>query len=198
MKQLNVRGVAHIGSCAPALDDVRIRPYGVGDDDRLRRMSERLSRNSLYSRFFSGTPRLPEPYLAAMRRLDHWDREAMVALLDGEAVGVAEYCRDAVRPHRAEIAVLISDPWQRRGLGSRMVGYLARLAERRGITEFDADVIPTNREAVLAIRSGWPASRSDGSGGSARFRLPLPIPAWTPVPVQAPIPARAGAERVPG
>lgn len=158
------------------VQDVRIRPYGIGDDERLRGMSGRLSGESLYTRFFSGTPAIPEMYVRSLYRLDHWDREAMVALLDGQMLGIAEYIRDRAEPWRAEIAVLIADPWQRRGLARRMVGFLAQLAERRGITEFDADVVLANRIAMSAIRTGWPGVRPSSEGGSAHYRLPLPLP----------------------
>lgn len=174
MKQLDVRGAAHIRA---ALDDVRIRPYGRADRDRVRRMSDRLSAASLYTRFFSGTPRIPEHYVGLLDALDHWDREAMVALHGDEIVGIAEYVRNAAQPCRADLAVLVTDPWQRRGLGSALVSYLSQLAGRRGITEFDADVVLTNRDALLFVRRGWPAARSTRDGGAAHFRLPLPIPA---------------------
>ncbi|TDD89955.1 GNAT family N-acetyltransferase [Actinomadura rubrisoli] len=182
MKQLDGCGVAHIAAPlpglpgTPTLEDVRFRPYGIGDRDRLRRMSAHLSKASLYTRFFSGTPRIPEYYLRSMDGLDHWDREAMVALLDGEAIGIAEYVRDVRRPSRAEVAVLVADPWKRCGLGGRLMAYLAQLAGRRGVTEFHADVIPDNHEAVFAIRSGWPAARARTADGTVRFRLPLPMP----------------------
>lgn len=168
MTQLDARG--------GRADDVRIRPYGHGDRERVRGMSERLSAASLYTRFFSGTPRIPDHYLRLLDRVDHWDRDALVALHGDEIVGVAEYVRDAGRPWRADVAVLVCDPWQRHGLGSALVRYLSRLAERRGVTEFDADVVLTNRGAALFLRRGWPAARSVPDGGSARYRLPLPMP----------------------
>lgn len=174
VKQLDVRGAAGIDT---VLDDVRIRPYGVTDRERVRRMSDRLSAASLYTRFFSGTPRLPDHYLRLLEGLDHWDREALVALDGDEILGVAEYVRDTARGRRADLAVLVADPWQRRGLGRVLVGCLSELAGRRGITEFDADVVLTNRQALMFVRSGWPAARSSRDGGSAHFRLPLPGPA---------------------
>ncbi|MGW3767990.1 N-acetyltransferase family protein [Actinomadura verrucosospora] len=174
MKQLDGRAVARMDT---VLDDVRIRPYGVTDRDRVRRMSDRLSAASLYMRFFSGTPRLPDHYVGLLEGLDHWDREALVALDGDEILGIAEYVRDATRAWRADLAVLVADPWQRRGLGRALVGCLSELAGRRGVTEFGADVILTNRQALMFVRSGWPAARSSRDGGSARFRLPLSVPA---------------------
>ncbi|GGU03867.1 hypothetical protein GCM10010208_30100 [Actinomadura livida] len=171
-----MRSAAHID---PALDDLRIRPYGITDHDRVHRMSERLSSASLYTRFFSGTPRLPDHYVGLLDGLDHWDRDALVALDGDDIAGIAEYVRDKKRPWRADIAVLVTDPWQRRGLGSVLVGCLTELAGRRGVTEFDADVVLENRPAIRFVHHGWPAARSTTEGGSAHFRLPLAAMAAT-------------------
>jgi GNAT superfamily N-acetyltransferase len=173
MKQLEPATMPATMTC---LGDVRVRPYGITDADRLRRMSARVSKQSLFTRFWSGAPSIPEYYVQAMGRLDHWDREALVALLDGEMIGIVEYVRDAARPHRADLAALVADPWQRRGLGRLLVADLADLAERRGISEFDADVILENRQAMRAILGGWPDVRSALKDGAAHFSLPLPIP----------------------
>lgn len=167
------------GRSAARIDDIRIRPYGFADRDRLRRMSDRLSAASLYTRFFSGTPRIPEYYVGLLDRLDHWDREAMVGLNGDEIVGIAEYVRDPKRPRSADLAVLVTDPWQRHGLGSALVAYLSQLAARRGITEFDADIILTNRPALLFVHRGWPSARSTRNASAAHFTLPLPTPALT-------------------
>ncbi|MFI0480447.1 GNAT family N-acetyltransferase [Actinomadura sp. 9N215] len=169
MKQLDVRGVGCGG--------IRVRPYGVADRERVRRMSDRLSATSLYTRFFSGTPRIPDHYLGLLNTLDHWDREALVALDGDEIIGIAEYIRHTKRRWSADVAVLVADPWQRHGVGTVLVARLAELAGRRGITEFGADVILTNRGAVLFVQHGWPAARSTRDGGAARFHLPLPMPA---------------------
>ncbi|GAA2109405.1 hypothetical protein GCM10009780_63890 [Actinomadura alba] len=161
------------------LADLRMRPYGVDDRDRLRRMSALLSPQSLYSRFFAGTPWIPEVYVRAMHAMDHWDHDALVAMIDDEIVGIAEYVRDREDPARAEIAVLVADSWQRHGVAGRLVRYLSHLAERRGITEFSADVMLGNAAALAAVKAGWPAARPRRDQGAARFRLPLapPVPA---------------------
>ena len=139
MKQLDARDGARIDD---ALNAVRIRPYGVTDQERVRRMSGRLSPASLYTRFFSGTPRLPEHYVGLLERLDHWDRDALVALDGDDIAGIAEYARDKKRPWRADVAVLVTDPWQRRGLGFVLMTCLIELAGRRGVTELDTEPRP--------------------------------------------------------
>lgn len=164
------------GDALPSINDVRIRPYGIADAGRLRRMSAALSTHSLFSRFFTGTPEIPELYVRALHALDHWNHEALVALHDDDMVGIAEYVRDRREPHRAELAVLVADPWQRQGLARLLVTFLAQAAEWRGITEFDAGVLPGNRGALSAVRSGWPQARPRHVDGAAQFRLPLPMP----------------------
>jgi GNAT superfamily N-acetyltransferase len=194
------------GSAARAgagLTDLRMRPYGVDDRDRLRRMSALLSPQSLYSRFFAGTPQIPEMYVRALHAIDHWDHDALIAMIDDEIIGVAEYVRDREDPQRAEIAVMVADSWQRHGVGGCLVRYLSRLAERRGITEFSADVMLGNATALAAVKAGWPAARPRRDQGAARFLLPLarPVPAtreqlhdhgWGDAAHARPPPASAG------
>lgn len=159
------------------LSDVRIRPYGQRDREPLRAMSARLTGRSLYLRFFSGTREIPDTYLRRLDRMDHWDHDALVAAIDGQIVGIAEYVRDASDPCHAELATLVADEWQHRGLGRHLITFLAELAQRRGISTFDADVMLENRVGITALQRGWPAAAPRFEGGSVHYRLPLPVPA---------------------
>ncbi|HEU5157243.1 MAG TPA: GNAT family N-acetyltransferase [Streptosporangiaceae bacterium] len=161
---------------------VRIRPYESADGELIEAMSARLSTHSLYQRFFTGTPRLPRMYLAALAKTDHHDREALLAVggeavcgeaLGGSVIGIAEYARDPAAPMRADLAVLVADDWHRRGIGRRLVTALAALAGSRGISDFRADTLTTNRPALAAIATLWPAVRADRDGATARFTLPV-------------------------
>lgn len=156
------------------LIDVRIRPYGIGDADLLRGMSARLTSQSLYLRFFSGTPKIPETYVRSLERLDHWDHDALAALLDGEMLGVAEYVRYRHDPATAELAVLITDEWQRRGLGTCLVVLLAELAARRGIAAFNADVSLENAASHSLVRRFAPAAIPHYAEGAIHYRMSIP------------------------
>jgi GNAT superfamily N-acetyltransferase len=157
------------GAAAPVL----IRPYESADGELIEAMSARLSKHSLYERFFAGTPKLPRMYLAALDRADHHDREVLLAVSAGAVVGIAEYARDADAPDRADLAVLVADDWQRCGIGRRLVTALARLAAERGIAAFAADTLLGNRAAIAAIAALWPAARADWDGTTAGFSLPV-------------------------
>lgn len=159
---------------AAAPTAVVVRPYEP--DDRTGVLAMRLSRQSIYRRFFIGSPHVPARYADMLTRVDHWDREALVAFAGAEVVGVAEYVRDRALSCTADLAVMVSDAWHRRGLGRRLVGALSTLALERGITELRADVLAGNRAAIAAVRSGWPdafASRSED--GTVVYHLPLPL-----------------------
>ncbi|WP_018654471.1 GNAT family N-acetyltransferase [Actinomadura flavalba] len=157
-----------------ALPEIRVRPYGITDAGRLRAMP--ASRASLYTRFLTGTPRVPDAYVRSLAALDHWDHDALAALHGDALVGVAEYVRDPRRRDHAELAVLIADPWQRHGLGRLLVDHLTVLARRRGITDFDADVAFGNHPALTALHHGWPGARAGTGDGTVRFHLPFPVP----------------------
>jgi GNAT superfamily N-acetyltransferase len=155
---------------------LEVRPYEPDDADLLGSLSERLSRQSLYTRFFAGTPRLPTMYIRALDQVDHWNREALIALAAGEIIGIAEYVRDAANPLRADLAVLVADAWQRRGVARLLVAALTTLAAQRNITDLNADVLAINKPALTAIQRLWPGALPRGQGDTATFTLPTRIP----------------------
>jgi GNAT superfamily N-acetyltransferase len=136
------------------LDDgsvVAIRPVEPADAYALLRMFDRLSPESIYHRFFSPMPRPRRAALLHLAGLDHELHEALVATMGREIVAVARY--DA-RPEEtdAEVAVIVEDEWQDRGLGTRLLHRLARLGARRGLVAFRATVLGENRRALPFLR----------------------------------------------
>jgi nucleotide-binding universal stress UspA family protein/GNAT superfamily N-acetyltransferase len=129
-----------------------IRPIEPGDREGLREGFERLSPESRYRRFFSPVPRLSERHLDYLTQVDHHDHEALVAVeADGDAgVGVARYVRTA--PDEAEPAMAVTDDWQGRGVGGRLLDELANRAREEGIARFRAPVLAGNREALGLLR----------------------------------------------
>ena len=130
---------------------VTIRLLQVADAYSLLRMFDRLSPESVYHRFFAPMPQPRRAALMHLAGLDSQAHEAMVAEVDGEIVGVARY--DG-RPGEddAEVAVIVEDAWQNRGLGTRLLRHLARVGARRGLTGFRAVVLGENRRALPFLR----------------------------------------------
>jgi GNAT superfamily N-acetyltransferase len=136
---------------SPDAEAVTIRRIRAADAYPLLRLFDRLSPESIYHRFFSPMPQPRRAALLHLAGLDSELHEAMVAEIDGEIVGVARY--DG-RPGEddAEVAVIVDDAWQDRGLGTRLLHHLARVGARRGLVAFRAVVLGENRRALPFLR----------------------------------------------
>src|SRR5947208_1281870 len=98
-----------------------VRPIGAGDGERLRRLFERLSPESVYRRFFTRFPALPPAVLEHLAAVDHQDHEGLVALDGDEIVAVARWDRRAGNGPEADVSILVQDAWQHRGLGRALM-----------------------------------------------------------------------------
>jgi GNAT superfamily N-acetyltransferase len=117
------------------------------------RMWTRLSEETIYRRFHAPIQRLSLKLRRYLVDVDHRDHDALVALSGGEVIAVARYHRCADDPAAAEVAVLVEDAWQGRGLGVRMLRELACLANRRGIHVLSGDVQSDNLKMLDLVRS---------------------------------------------
>jgi len=145
------------GSC-PGL--ARLEP---GDEAALGRLLTRMSRESIYRRFFSPVARI-EQFTASVLRADGVERAGVAAVADGEVIGVAQYVRAPGAP-TADLAIMVADDWQRQGLGTRMVAALADRAAADGIQGFSVDVQGDNHGALRLLQRVAPGVRLSFSGG---------------------------------
>jgi GNAT superfamily N-acetyltransferase len=157
--------------------DLTVRPIRVTDAEGLARMFGRLSRASIYFRFFSPVSQLPPAMLLRLTEVDHRRRDALVAVAGDEIVAVARYdeVREVDEPptREAELAVTVEDAWQRRGLGQRLVRRLEMLARRRGYDGFVARILPENRAALELVHKLAPDATVQFNGGDYEARLPF-------------------------
>ena len=147
------------------------RPVQSDDDERLPRMFDRLSRETVLFRFFSPITRLSGSAVRRLVDVDHEHRDALVALDGDEIVGVVRY--DEVDAHVAEIAVTVEDAWQHQGIGEQLTRELAELARGRGYAVFVARIMPSNRAALGLVRKLVPDAQVRFGGGEYEARLPL-------------------------
>jgi GNAT superfamily N-acetyltransferase len=160
--------------------EVLIRPVSPGDEDGLREMLSRLSRETIHKRFHLPMPRVPEWALAYLTDVDHYDKESLVALVGDEIVGQAMYVRQEAR--EAEMAVVVEDRWQSRGIGKLLLSRLAEEAGRRGIESFTGTVLGENRGALRFFSSVLAKPKFKIKNSVYHLHLPLPDPERSLVP----------------
>ncbi|MDA8081722.1 MAG: GNAT family N-acetyltransferase [Actinomycetota bacterium] len=143
---------------------VKIRPILPSDAHLIEQLHASLSPETIYFRFFSPIPKLSETMLQRFVNVDYSDRMAFVAIFRDEIIAVSRYERLPGRSE-AEVAFLVSDAHQGRGLGSIMLEMLAARASEAGITRFMADTLPENQRMLRVFRgAGYKDSRSFGDG----------------------------------
>jgi len=143
---------------------VHLRPITPSDADGIVGLMERSSDQTRYYRFFGPVRQLSAKDLHRFTHVDHVDRVAFVVLLGDHLIGVGRYDRTP-GTEEAEVAFLIEDAHQRRGLGSVLLEHLAAAARERGITRFVAEVLSQNGAMVRVFRdAGYAASRSYEDG----------------------------------
>lgn len=143
---------------------VHIRPITPDDADGLLGLHARSSERTRYLRFFGPYPRVSDKDLFHFTNVDHHDRVALIVLLGEEVIAVGRYERLPDRDE-AEVAFLVEDEHQGRGLGSVLLEHLAAAAQERGIRRFVAEVLAENRKMISIFRAaGYEPTRSYQEG----------------------------------
>jgi acyl-CoA synthetase (NDP forming)/RimJ/RimL family protein N-acetyltransferase len=140
-----------------------IRPIQPEDRELLVEFYSRVSDQSKYYRFFSPMPFLSERDLDRFTQVDHRDRVAMILLVAGHMIAVGRY--DTIRPGYAEVAFLVEDAHQGRGIGQLLLEHLAQAGRERGIEEFVAEVLPDNQAMIHTFKDAGYQVRSTFEDG---------------------------------
>ena len=131
----------------------RIRP----DDKRLLAKGLRLlTEETRRRRFLGAKPSLSSAELRYLTEVDGESHFALVAVLADRLdhiIAVARYVRLPEDPSTADAAIVVGDPWQRRGLGRRLAIMLADAASLQGVERFSATMLSDNPAALALMRT---------------------------------------------
>ena len=157
--------------------ELLLRPLRPDDKRRIAQAFERLSPETRYRRFFAPLPRLSEQDLRYLTEVDHHDHEALAAVNpeNGAIVGVARYVRSD-DPTEAEVAVVVGDPWQGRGVATALLQRLVARAREEGIDHFVALVMSDNTDALELFRHLAPGSSHTRRSASGHTELVMGLP----------------------
>ncbi|MEV6276160.1 GNAT family N-acetyltransferase [Nocardia sp. NPDC051832] len=145
---------------------VRLRPVTPDDAERMQEFHAALSDRTRYLRYFGPYPRISPKDLYRTTHVDYHDRVGLVVELGEAIIGVGRYeLLDRSGPRAAEVAFVVADEHQGRGLGSILLEHLAGAAAENKIETFVAEVLAENSAMVTVFRdAGYQVERSrDGS-----------------------------------
>ena len=137
-----------------------LRPILPSDADGLVAFYEKVSDESKYYRFFAPMPRLSERDVKRFTEVDHHDRVAFVVTVADAIIAVGRY--DVIEPGTAEVAFLVQDNHQGRGISQLLLEHLAQAGRERGLHKFVAEVLPDNKRMIQVfeeqgykVTEGW-------------------------------------------
>ncbi|HEX7716963.1 MAG TPA: GNAT family N-acetyltransferase [Marmoricola sp.] len=137
-----------------------LRPITPEDAEGLVEFYAEVSDQSKYFRFFAPMPQLSEKDVHRFTHVDHHARVAFVLTVAEQITAIASY--ELIEPGEAEVAFLVQDSHQGRGMGQLLLEHLAQAARENGVHRFVAEVLPDNQrmlqvfhEAGYQVAGGW-------------------------------------------
>ena len=156
---------------------VCLRAMRPDDLDRELRFIQGLSGPTLYLRLQYSSREVSRQDVARLLDLDYHDRMAIAALVgsapDETIIGVSRYAR-IDDSDQAECAIVVTDAWQGRGVGTELIRSLAQAARANGIRTLVGVTLGENQRIhAWARRFGFDAHTEPNSGGDVRITLDL-------------------------
>ncbi|MFF4755483.1 bifunctional acetate--CoA ligase family protein/GNAT family N-acetyltransferase [Streptomyces sp. NPDC002514] len=176
----------------------RIRPITADDADRLVSFYEQVSDESKYYRFFAPYPRLSAKDVHRFTHHDFVDRVGLAATIGDEFIATVRYDRvdtdglpapfglpPATTPaegragtaptvsDQAEVAFLVQDAHQGRGVASALLEHIAAVARERGIRRFAAEVLPANTKMIKVFTDAGYTQKRSFEDGVVRMEFDL-------------------------
>lgn len=154
---------------------VLIRPVEPADAGQLDAVFKHLGELTRYRCFLTPIDHLTARQLYFLTHVDHTEHEALMALdaTSGEGIGIARCVRDPHDARQAEVVVVVTDPWQGRGVGTALAARLSAHARATGVDRLTARMLIGNQAGHrLVERVADPVSSLE-DGGTVRltFRL---------------------------
>jgi GNAT superfamily N-acetyltransferase len=161
------------GSSEDSTASPRVRPLSNADRAALSDFPKRVSPQSAFARFHGGLTTLTDKTLDVLLDLEVGRHEAMIAEDELGIAGVARYARDQAGSTTAEVAILVADEWQHRGVALQLMRALIEAARRTGIVQFRAQILPDNEPARRFFIALAPTTHETFVDGEAVVMVPL-------------------------
>ena len=128
--------------------EILLRPIKISDEPLFKDFFYSLSDDTLYRRFISMRKDMPHERLQRFVIIDYAKEMAILAMIQQEEkeiiVGVGRYSMQEAA-HIAEVALVVRDDHQSKGIGTEIISYLTYLAKKQGLLGFTAEVLVENK-----------------------------------------------------
>ncbi|MEV4438179.1 GNAT family N-acetyltransferase [Streptomyces sp. NPDC049577] len=158
----------------------QIRPITPDDARRLVDFYEQVSDESKFYRFFAPYPRLSDRDVHRFTHHDYVDRVGLAATVAGEFIATVRYDRidgrglpASLPADEAEVAFLVQDAHQGRGVASALLEHIAAVARERSIRRFAAEVLPANTKMIKVFTDAGYTQKRSFEDGVVRLELDL-------------------------
>ena len=133
--------------------EIFFRPVKPTDETALSDMLYSLSAASVKKRYFTHTRTFPHKDVQKLTNIDYDNELAIVGVVPSptgeDIVAIAQYFLDP-KTRTAEVAFIVQDEWQDKGMGGYLLDYITRIAVQREVKKFYATVLPQNK-AMLSM-----------------------------------------------
>jgi acetyltransferase len=136
--------------------DILVRPIRPEDAEIEQEFIRKLSKQSKYFRFMQSIQELTPEMLIRFTQIDYDQEMALIVVTERDGVeeelGVARYVTNSDGVS-CEFALVVSDEWQHRGIGHRLMNLLMKVARDRGLETMEGEVLSANSKMLDLLRS---------------------------------------------
>jgi RimJ/RimL family protein N-acetyltransferase len=156
--------------------EIFFRPIRPTDEGLLKELFYSHSPETILNRYFTPMRYLPEEQVQRFVTLDYQDNMAIIGTIPHEGrekmICVGRYFRNPAN-REAEFAITIHDEFQKKGIGTFLLKYLAKIALDSGITAFTADILSTNTGMMKLVQKLSTQFEVKSSAGTRNVRVKL-------------------------
>nr|MDO8079377.1 GNAT family N-acetyltransferase [Candidatus Freyarchaeota archaeon] len=155
--------------------EIFVRPLKTEDRDKLYQMYTALSKETNYARFLIRKP-ITRWIVEKWTDINYRDKMALIATIkeNGEEKIIADsrFYTDK-ETGEAEIAIVVLDTWQNKGIGTKLLQYTIKVARKMGIKALYAYISPENKRIIhvtkkLGFKAKWISE-------SIEYKIELPL-----------------------
>jgi acetate---CoA ligase (ADP-forming) len=153
-----------------------LKPATPDDISRVESFMTRVSRESLRMRFMASISQVSANVIKELCSGDFKSNGCLLAITgangNGKVIGLGNYITSA-NGHTAEVAFLIEDDYQGKGIGTLILERLAGLAAANGFVEFEAEVLPENQQMINVFKSSGFEKHQVWDSDTVHIELPV-------------------------